>query len=110
MLILPWPPAKLSPNATGCWRSKLKSKTTYKEQCYLLGLACKPPITQTLHLGITFHPPDKRHRDLDNMLAAIKYGLDGVAAAWDINDKNFRPITIDIGDPVAKGQIRITII
>lgn len=56
---------------------------------------------------IIFHPPDKRHRDLDNMLASIKYGLDGIALAWGVNDKDFKPITIDIGEPVAKGQITI---
>jgi crossover junction endodeoxyribonuclease RusA len=53
---------------------------------------------RTVHLLITFRPPDQRKRDLDNMLAAIKSGLDGVADALGADDSRFE-ITIRRGDP-----------
>lgn len=51
-------------------------------------------LTGDIPLQLTFCPPDKRHRDLDNMLAACKAMLDGVATALTVNDKQFSPITI----------------
>lgn len=39
-----------------------------------------------MHIDIEFCPPDNRARDLDNMLAASKALLDGVADATGIDD------------------------
>ena len=46
-------------------------------------------------VSIVFVSPDKRHRDLDNCLAAAKAQLDGIADALGVNDKRFRPILLD---------------
>lgn len=46
-------------------------------------------------ISITYCQSDKRHRDLDNLLAASKALLDGVAKALGIDDKQFQPILID---------------
>ena len=48
----------------------------------------------SIALTITFTQKDKRIRDLDNLLAASKPYIDGVALALGINDKQFNPITI----------------
>lgn len=40
-------------------------------------------------LRFDFHPPDKRRRDLDNMLASIKAGVDGIADALGVDDQRF---------------------
>ena len=48
-------------------------------------------------LTITFVQSDKRHRDLDNLLACVKSKIDGVARAIGIDDKLFEPITIKRG-------------
>ena len=61
----------------------------------------KIPIT------VTFYPPDKRHRDADNMVASIKAGLDGVADGLKINDKQFLP-TFVFSEEV-KGMVTIEI-
>lgn len=105
-ITLPWPPAKLSPNARGHWRTKENARTEYKKACFLIA-GIGPAVLGNIHLVVTFHPPTKAHRDLDNCLAAIKYGLDGVAERWGINDKLFRPITIDMGEPVKGGAVVI---
>lgn len=46
-------------------------------------------------VSIIFSTPDKRSRDLDNMLGAIKHGLDGIAAAMGVDDRRFRPLVVD---------------
>jgi len=43
---------------------------------------------------ITFIQPDRRARDRDNLLAACKPMLDGVADALGVNDSQFEPMTI----------------
>jgi crossover junction endodeoxyribonuclease RusA len=57
-------------------------------------------------LNIIFHPPDRRHRDLDNMLASIKSGLDGVADAWGVNDREFK-ISLSVGNVIKLGVVKI---
>lgn len=91
---LPWFPKQLSPNANHHWGTKAKYKRIYRTECWaqtrdalgLVDLRGDFPVTLT----ITFVPPSKRHYDLDNCLAAIKSGLDGVADALQVNDHRFR--------------------
>lgn len=110
MLSIPWPPSILSPNNTSHWTKKAKAKAAYRETCKLLALANVPKLPQgRIHLTIVFHPPSMRAFDLDNALASIKSGLDGIADAWGVNDKMFRPITVDFGDKVDGGNITITL-
>jgi hypothetical protein len=46
--------------------------------------------------------------DLDNMLASLKVGLDGMCAALEIDDRCFKKITIEIADSIA-GMVNIEI-
>ena len=52
-----------------------------------------------IHLFMFFHAATNRSFDLDNALASSKAILDGLASGLGINDKQFRPITIDYGAP-----------
>jgi crossover junction endodeoxyribonuclease RusA len=97
MLTLPWFPPDLKPNARVYRLKKALAAKQYRQACYLLAKGHEP---MQGHLKITFYPPDRRPRDLDNCLAAIKSGLDGIADAWGINDRLFRPLTIDFGESV----------
>jgi crossover junction endodeoxyribonuclease RusA len=56
-------------------------------------------------VSIVFCQPDKRRRDLDNMLAAMKSALDGVAEALGVDDSRFRPILIDVGEVEKPGRV-----
>lgn len=103
MIVLPWPPSKLSPNARGSWKAKESARKSYKQICYLIAKNIKP--YKNLH--IVFHPPDRRHRDLDNMLASFKYGLDGISQAWGVNDEIFKKILIEANVPKKNGMICI---
>ena len=65
----------------------------YREACWVLTLEAKLKVVGSgkIPIEVTFYPPDKRHRDADNMVASIKAGLDGLADALKVNDKNFLP-------------------
>jgi hypothetical protein len=96
-LTLPWPPKDLSPNARVHWSRRSKAAKAYRELCFweakrLLAAGGWQDLPEEgdLHLWIDFYPPDRRHRDDDNMLASFKAGRDGLADAMKINDKRFR--------------------
>lgn len=46
---------------------------------------------------------------MDNALASIKAGIDGISEAWGVNDKMFRPILIDMGPVEKNGRVEICI-
>lgn len=110
IIVLPFPPAILNPNKIAHWAKKSPIKAQYKYDCKMLTLASgvKPPEGR-IHLEITFYPP-RNVGDIDNFLAAMKSGIDGVAEAWQVNDKCFRPLTIDVAEKDASNprvEIRI---
>ncbi len=112
-IIIPWLDKRLMPNNKNgkSWKTTNKHKVAYKESCYYITKQCKQKKFPdgNIELDIMFYPPDKRHRDLDNCLAAIKSGIDGVADALGVNDRRFKPITIDFGES-DKNNPRIEII
>ena len=61
-----------------------------------------------VHAIITFHPPDKRRRDLDNMLSSFKSGIDGIVDAIGVDDSDWT-ITISKGEPVIGGKVVVEI-
>ena len=103
MLILPWPLKELHPNARVHRMQKAKAAKQYRAACYALAKQSKPLKG---HLMILFYPPNRQPRDLDNCLAAIKSGLDGIADAWQVNDREFRPLTIDFAKEIG-GMVEI---
>lgn len=96
-LTLPWPAKELSPNSRLHWSKRSKAAKAYREVCFwetkrllAAGGWQNLPAEGELHLWIDFYPPDRRHRDDDNMIAAFKSGRDGIADALQVNDKRFR--------------------
>ena len=91
-IFLPFPPKELSPNARLHWAAKAKVKKAYREACFYEAKlqAVKSMRNELLKVHIVFFPPDKRKRDWDNMLAAAKSGLDGLADAIKVDDYQWR--------------------
>lgn len=46
-------------------------------------------------ISIIFYRSNYRRVDLDNLLSASKHRIDGIAKALGIDDRQFKPITID---------------
>ena len=108
---LPWPPKELSPNARQHWAKTAKYKKDYRIACWALTKEAvgieKRFKDEKLMVDVEFYPPSKRHYDLDNCLASLKAGLDGVADAVLVNDRNFR-LTVRMQEEVL-GLVRLTI-
>jgi len=106
---LPWPPTGLSPNARNHWAKLAKLKKDYRKvcACQAISQGVRSMQASSLHLTITFVPPTRRAFDLDNALARIKSGLDGLADVLKVDDKHWT-LTICKSDTVG-GFVKIQI-
>lgn len=105
---LPWPPKELSPNARLHWaqrRGYVKKSREWARLACLSAGACHLGW-QRARVSITFRAPDRRARDIDNMLASAKSSLDGVADATGIDDRHWS-IEINRGEPVKGGEVLV---
>lgn len=108
-ILLPWPPTTLSPNARLHWAKLAKAKKAYREACAWQAIqqGAQPMQADKLHLTLTFVPPTRRQYDLDNALARIKAGLDGLADVLKVDDKHWS-LTIRKGEGVG-GFVEVAI-
>lgn len=87
---VPYPPKILSPNSRTHWAVKHRVFQKYKGDCFVLAKACRPVLgDKDIHLLLKFHPQKARRRDIDNAVASAKAILDGISAAWGIDDSKF---------------------
>lgn len=112
VVYLSWPPRALWPNARVHYMALHKAKKAYAEECrWCCKLVRLPQMTDAkrLNASITFAPPDRRRRDMDNMLAAIKAGIDAVAAHVGVDDSKWT-MTLTLAKPTdGPGQVRIAL-
>lgn len=114
LVVMPWPPKELSPNARVHWSKRAKAaKKTRSDAFYLCAEAklLMPEFTEKLHLQINFYPPSRRSVDDDNMLIRCKNYRDGIADYLGVDDKCFvshpRVMQFD-GDKNGRVEITIT--
>lgn len=110
MITLNWPPIELSPNSRFHWAIKARRAKAYREAAGWATKAAKEKVEGEgmIDLHITFYPPSKRRHDLDNCLASIKSGLDGIADGLGVNDRRFR-LRIEMGAVIKGGEVRIVV-
>lgn len=110
MIELPWPPKTLSPNNRACRYAKARDTKKYRRDCWACAKAANVKVSsERLTLALTFCPPDRRRRDLDNMLAAAKGLIDGVADALGVDDQGFS-LLLDRGEPRQGGAVIVKVI
>jgi len=88
-----WPNKALSPNSRSHWSVKSKAvkiaRHGAKYSCLnAIGVTGWVP-TAAPQVKLTFHPIDKRRRDMDNCIASCKGVLDGIADALCVDDRYF---------------------
>lgn len=88
---LPWPPKELSPNARVHWSALARAKKAYRAACAMQAQhqGVRRLAAAKLHVSLTFYPPSRRAFDLDNALARMKSGLDGLADVLGVDDKHW---------------------
>ena len=103
IIILPFPDARLNPNRSNGnhWASTAKLRKAARIEAFTITVNKVRKFelsfskdSGSVPLKITFIQPDKRQRDRDNLLAAFKPHLDGIADGLGINDAQFEPVTI----------------
>jgi crossover junction endodeoxyribonuclease RusA len=109
-VLCPWPPRQLSPNARADRRAVAGIRAKFRADCgwcaKAAGVRQMPPAP--LHVDLTFCPPDRRPRDMDNMLSSFKAGLDGIADVVGVDD-SFWSLTIRKGEPVPGGEVVVRV-
>lgn len=109
VVTLPWPPKELSPNARVHWASLAKAKKLYRGACAWQATAqgIKKANAGALHLTLTFHAPSRRAYDLDNAIARMKSGLDGLADVLRVDDSKWT-LTIRKAEEIG-GFVRVEV-
>lgn len=111
-LTLPWPSSELSQNARVHHAVKARAVKKARHDAYWLMKSENNGSLKdagTLGVKIYITPPDRRRRDLDNILAALKPSFDGIADALGIDDSKWETIWI-VRCPVDKpGRVIVTL-
>lgn len=117
-ITLPFPDPSLMPNRRlgKHWGQTNGAKSKAYDDAYMLTFQAMQgyrgpwaPTNVAVPVTLTFQSPDRRRRDLDNLLAAAKSALDGVAAALHMDDREFEPVTIRRGPVCAPGALVVEI-
>ncbi len=101
---LPFPDPRLNPNQSNgkSWKSSRAYRDDAKQTGYVQARSALEnqtlPPAPYYAIQITFYPPDRRHRDADNLHAAMKHYVDGICSALEINDAKFRSIILSFGE------------
>lgn len=96
-ITLGWPDPVLFPNRKNGrhFRVSQAAKEKARTEGFIAARGLVAPESGDIPLHVNFHFPNKRSRDLDGLLGAIKANLDGISKALGIDDKRFNPITIE---------------
>lgn len=114
---LPWPASELSPNQRGHWSHLYKARRAYRRECCVeveAQVAWDQVLPEHLHLHLAFHRPSRRAYDIDNLIARMKAGIDGVCDALQIDDNRFKSQSAELVDMTEEsrqcgGMVRIQI-
>lgn len=118
-VIFPWPPKTLSPNGRPHFMVLAQAKKAYRAACKREALSqgliapkapCGPVsglAGSKLAVHLTFYPPNKARRDLDNCLAAMKSGLDGLADAIGVDDSKWK-LSMEMADTIG-GFVKVEV-
>ncbi len=113
-VVLPWPDKILSPNARKHYRVVAPVKAAAREYAAKATWAAAPAMVRSavasgegkIELTVKFFPPDKRHRDDDNMIGSFKAARDGIADGLGVNDRRFRARYI-FADAETPGRVEV---
>ena len=109
-LMLPWPPASLSPNTRQHYMALARARKRYRHDCWLSARAqgVRRIHAERVHVSIRFAPPTRRHYDMDNLLSRLKSGLDGLADVLGVDDSRWS-LRIEMAEPVKGGSVYVEV-
>lgn len=111
-LTLPWPARQLHPNDRVVWQVKQSHIRTAREFAFYATQATETALrgfTGSMTVEYTFNPPNRAHRDLDNLIACEKSSLDGIMQGLGTNDNQIVKVSARWGDVVKGGSVDVVI-
>lgn len=111
-----WPPKQLSPNGRYHWAQVARCSKKARSEARLMMwaelqrrnlLVIDPKKITKVGISYLFVPPDRRARDDDNLIRAMKPYRDGIAEALGVDDKIFRTQESDFGKPMRPAYVVI---
>ena len=114
-ITLPWPPSKTSKNGSQAdYCGKARAAKAYKIDCawHCTVQRIKPinVLDGDIPVKITYHPPNNRRVDWDNLAGRAKQGWDAIAEATGVDDCKWWPVTCAKGAPVKNGKIVVELL
>lgn len=91
VITLPYlPPKECSPNGRYHWAERYRAGIALADDVIALVMESgwSGPTMRKARLGVTFLFPDRKRRDLDNLMASLKAGIDALT-------KTMPPVLID---------------
>jgi len=112
-ITLPWPPSvnhywKPRGNGKGMYISE-QGKRFRDEVGVAVVLAGKPTFDSPVAISIVTRKPDKRRRDLDNIVKATFDALTHAGVIADDDDAHVPCFGVSVGSPVDRGAVDVTI-
>lgn len=106
---LSWPDPALWPNGRAHRMELHRRRQAQRSEGYYAAHEAGLRGVRARGLRLTFHAADRRKRDLDNMLAAMKAALDGIADAMGQDDSEW---TVEVQrGPVSKpGRVVVEVL
>lgn len=112
-----WPPKQLSPNGRYHWaqvarcskKARNEGRLAMWEELLKRRDVIDPKKISKVGISYLFLPPDRRARDDDNLIRAMKPYRDGIAEALGVDDKIFRTQESDIGNPMRPAHVVILV-
>jgi crossover junction endodeoxyribonuclease RusA len=105
-IFFPWLDSRLSPNKRIDRRALIGVKQDAKTLAMALTQESRLVLLETdLQIKITFCPPDKRRRDLDNLYATFKPYQDGIFEALRMDDSLIDRVILQRGEVVKDGCV-----
>jgi len=105
-IFFPWLDSRLSPNKRIDRRALIGVKQDAKSLAMFLTRESRLVLLETdLQIKITFCPPDKRRRDLDNLYATFKAYQDGIFEALGLDDCLIDRVILQRGELVKDGCV-----
>lgn len=110
-ITLPWISSKTNPNGGGHYLTVHGARKKRKGQAWQCACGIPKPKDKNKKIPVTivFNHPTKRMVDMDNAIASLKGDIDGIAAYLGVDDKVFRPITLDDGVIGKPGSVEVTL-
>ena len=111
MIELPFPAKDLWPNSRPHWAAKARAVKKARAWAYTATLAAKVPKPEgRMHIRLLVHPRTANRPDADNVIAACKALLDGMAEALGVDDSTFNAPTVVFCMPAKGGRLFVELV